>query len=78
MIKNLAFHRPAEFCRKKHSVSLYLLITNLPDNIVGEPKLKKVKRQHGKLNEKKALWVRVVTIVKQKLLSFCNEEKNIT
>ena len=78
MIKNLAFYRPGEFRRKNNSVSLDVLITNLPDKIVGKPKLKKVKRQYGNLNEKKTSWVRVVIIVRQKLLSFCNEEKHIT
>ena len=78
MIKNLACHRPAECLRKKHSVSLDVLITNLPDKIVGKPKLKKVKRQYGNLNEKKTSWVRVVIIVRQKLLSFCKEKKHIT
>ena len=40
--------------------------------------VQKIKRQHGNLNKKNTLWVCVLILVKQKLFSFCNEERNIT
>ena len=40
--------------------------------------VQKVKRQYGNLNKKNTLWVSVLILVKQKLFSFCNEERNIT
>ena len=44
LMKNLSFHRPEKFRRKKHTISLDLLITNLTDTKV-ETEVNTFKRQ---------------------------------